>query len=1095
MGVSVTGSFHFRGSLARGVAQSNAVVRRLAVLGWLCAAVVLAGAAWAPASAAAAAPRIDLKVLLLGTSSTEPDFQSWQAALRREGVAFDALIESSATASGTGYTPVDVSSCPVGTTCQTLSDTASGGTPEARYEGVIVATGGLGICSTTCTSALSASDWSALEQYEQEFGIRQITGDVFPGAGYGLSASTVTGVLDGTVGALTADGRTDFSYLQATAPITMDTGTFGSEATPLATPATGTSFDPLVTGPGGSALVGIYTDANGVQDLVETFDQNQYQLQAELLRHGAIAWVTRGVYFGNQANYLETHVDDNFLSDDSWSVAGNATTAPHSTDFNSADALREVPADVATAASWSQANNFRIDMLFNGGGSVAVADGDSLVGAGDGGSGGTVATTSGTATSYDPLLAGFQAADPATGKPYSDDFGWINHSWDHPNIDEGCATQNYIEAELDQNTIWGAAAPGATVGDSLTGGLGLTESSDPSAALGNENPNVVITGEHSGLANLTPGNPGQVDPPALDSAAASSGGTLASGEYVYAVSDQFNTAAPGATALAATGESTASESSPVTVAVGGEVTLTWGAVCKAADYKIYRAPYTPGATGTIGAWSLIATVPAVTTTGSSPDITSDFRDPTSTSDATGGGATEKTFIDTGAAGTSATPPSQSTANESAYEQNPALDAAFAGTLDGGIKYFGADASKPYPNPADGSFATGATPAGEYPAGATFQDAGATAIPRYPTNIYYNVSTNAQEVDEYQTLYDSSSTGGTGRCTPVAGVTTCNPAGTTFTIAQIVASVDQGMFAHMMGNDPRPSYFHQTNLMSQTTGTANGEGDGLFYETLNPLLAEYKQDFASNTPIQQLTMAQIATLLTEQSGWAANTSVSGYIEGNQVTITNSASAAATVPLTGITSVGSSYAGTQTGWTSIPAGTSPPVTSSVTWPASAALAPTITSATAAWFTVGSAGDFAVTTTGLPTPALTETGALPSGVTFVDNATGTATLAGTPAAGTAGSYPITITAANGIATNATQTFTVIVDQPPAITSPATDTATAEKALTAFTVTTSGYPTAALSETGSLPSGVTFTDNATGTATLAGTPAAGTAAPTRRS
>ncbi|MGO9752880.1 MAG: beta strand repeat-containing protein, partial [Solirubrobacteraceae bacterium] len=697
------------------------------------------------------------------------------------------------------------------------------------------------------------------------------------------------------------------------------------------------------------------------------------------------------------------------------------------------------------------------------------------------------------ATDYDPLLAAFQATDPATGKPYTDDFGWISHTWDHPNIDEGCATQNYIEAELNQNTIWGGSAPGATVGDSLTGGLGLTESTDATDALGNENPNVVITGEHSGLANLLPGNPGQVDPPALDAADAdSSAGSLASGEYVYAVSDQFNTAAPGATPVAATGESTASESSPVTVTGPGEVKLTWGAVCKAADYKIYRAPFTPGAagtTGTTGTWSLIGTVPAVTTTGTSPDTTSDFRDPTSTTDTTGGGAAEKTFVDAGAAGSPATPPSESTADESAYEQNPALDAAFAGTLSGGIKYFGADASKPYPSPADGSFATGTTPAGEYPAGATFQDAGATAIPRYPTNIYYNVSTNAQEVDEYETLYDLPSTGGTGRCTPVAGVTTCNPAGTTFTIAQIVASVDQGMFQHMMGNDPRPSYFHQTNLMDQTSGNVNGEGDGLFYETLNPLLAEYNQDFASNAPIEQLTMAQIGTLLTEQSAWAANTSVSGYIEGNQVTITNSGSAAVTVPLTGITNVGSSYGGTQTGWTSIPTGTSPALTSSTTWPTSAAQAPAITSTDGAWFTVGSAGDFAVTTTGLPTAAITETGSLPSGVSFVDNANGTATLAGTPAAGTGGSYPITITAANGIGASATQTFTVIVDQAPAITSSATDTATAGAPLTAFTVTTSGYPAPALSETGALPSGVTFLDNDNGNATLAGTPAAGTA------
>ena len=38
--------------------------------------------------------------------------------------------------------------------------------------------------------------------------------------------------------------------------------------------------------------------------------------------------------------------------------------------------------------------------------------------------------------------------------------------------------------------------------------------------------------------------------------------------------------------------------------------------------------------------------------------------------------------------------------------------------------------------------------------------------------------------------------------------------------------------------------------------------------------------------------------------------------------------------------------------------------------------------------------MTTTGIPTAALSETGALPTGVTFVDNGDGTATLASTAA-----------------------------------------------------------------------------------------------------
>ena len=206
----------------------------------------------------------------------------------------------------------------------------------------------------------------------------------------------------------------------------------------------------------------------------------------------------------------------------------------------------------------------------------------------------------------------------------------------------------------------------------------------------------------------------------------------------------------------------------------------------------------------------------------------------------------------------------------------------------------------------------------------FSDAGGTAIPRYPTNIYYNVSTNAQEVDEYQTLYDLPT------CVPMTGVTTCNPAGTPFTITQIVASVDQNMFQHMMGNDPRPHYFHQTNLMASTSSGVTGDGDGLFYETMNPLLAQYNQYFAANAPIEQLTMAQIATLLTQQSGWAAGQGhVAGSIEGNVVTVTNGTGAPLYVPLTG-TTVGSPYAGGQSGWTLAPAGTST-YTALAAWPA--------------------------------------------------------------------------------------------------------------------------------------------------------------------
>ncbi len=45
------------------------------------------------------------------------------------------------------------------------------------------------------------------------------------------------------------------------------------------------------------------------------------------------------------------------------------------------------------------------------------------------------------------------------------------------------------------------------------------------------------------------------------------------------------------------------------------------------------------------------------------------------------------------------------------------------------------------------------------------------------------------------------------------------------------------------------------------------------------------------------------------------------------------------------------------------------------------------------------------------------------FLDNKNGTATLAGTSAAGTAGTYPLTFTASNGVLPDATQPFTLTV------------------------------------------------------------------------
>jgi hypothetical protein len=154
----------------------------------------------------------------------------------------------------------------------------------------------------------------------------------------------------------------------------------------------------------------------------------------------------------------------------------------------------------------------------------------------------------------------------------------------------------------------------------------------------------------------------------------------------------------------------------------------------------------------------------------------------------------------------------------------------------------------------------------------------------------------------------------------------------------------------------------------------------------------------------------------------------------------------------------------------------------------VAPTVSGPAAATFVVGQAGTAqAFTSTGTPTPTISESGALPSGVKFT--ATGDdGTLSGTPAAGTAGSYPITVTAANGVSPDGTLSFTLTVDQvPSAISGPSSDTYIVN-ATGSDTFTATGAPAPTISESGALPGGVTFDSSVPGTGTLSGTPASGT-------
>ncbi len=148
-----------------------------------------------------------------------------------------------------------------------------------------------------------------------------------------------------------------------------------------------------------------------------------------------------------------------------------------------------------------------------------------------------------------------------------------------------------------------------------------------------------------------------------------------------------------------------------------------------------------------------------------------------------------------------------------------------------------------------------------------------------------------------------------------------------------------------------------------------------------------------------------------------------------------------------------------------------------------APAFTSGAQANVVAGEASSVAVTTSGSPAASLTESGALPPGLTFTPGLDGAATISGMAAAGDSGNYPILVTATStsGITT---EDLTVTVDPVPTITSPSTETFTNNVA-GYFTLTADGSPAPFFTESGTLPAGLVFTDYGNGTAAISGFPA----------
>ncbi len=333
---------------------------------------------------------------------------------------------------------------------------------------------------------------------------------------------------------------------------------------------------------------------------------------------------------------------------------------------------------------------------------------------------------------------------------------------------------------------------------------------------------------------------------------------------------------------------------------------------------------------------------------------------------------------------------------------------------------------------------------------------ATTVPRHPTALYYNTSTQAAAVDEYNWLYTTRANGGSGYCEDNPATATCiaplDPAtGFTSYIVPTDAAFD---LSFILSNDPRPFYAHVSNMTD----------DRLLFPLLESILGTYRAAFTPATPLVNLTLTEAATVLGEQKQWATNgvDSVTGYVQNGQVTV--SGNGGVSVPITappGTTIAGAtleSYGGEVSGWlTPGPkTGTVPLAVVTVTGN------PNLLTA--------QPGAVSVDAVASPTASVFVTGTLPTGVTAMP-APGSVTVSGTPLAGTAGSYPLVVTVISAAGLT-TQPLTITVTDP----APPTTTTT---------TTTTTAPTTTTTTTGSSNASEPPPPPATGTDHVALTPA----------
>ncbi|MGH8490911.1 MAG: hypothetical protein ACREXS_19120 [Gammaproteobacteria bacterium] len=380
--------------------------------------------------------------------------------------------------------PYDLATYQAGAPLTSLPNLEDAATNHAYYQSVIFALSDVRMNPYIAWGGPQATDDALrLAAYAYKYNVRvaSLFGWPFDTGCLGLSGSGVSiGSAPPANALLTAAGRTALPYLKAgtnaTFPLQLkQTFLYNAPALPATggtTPGVdilpaGTTVTPWLTYNSASiAAMCQFADGTGAtrQLLALTVNNAPYLTHTMALSYGVVRWVTKGIHLGEKQVWLDAEVDDIFLPDDEYpnavlddgqtynfedvtrynlgigpaptpipcTVTDPATGAPceyriTATDFNNALAwqnkarpnswggAKTINNRTTNTANANGTDGLRINMVYNGV-LATLAEEDRPCGA-----------------LCEPLWPG----DTLTGAvdANSNEFKWVNHTWDHTNLD------------------------------------------------------------------------------------------------------------------------------------------------------------------------------------------------------------------------------------------------------------------------------------------------------------------------------------------------------------------------------------------------------------------------------------------------------------------------------------------------------------------------------------------------------------------------------------------------------------------------------------------------------------------------------------